>query len=569
MFEHDGPLRRRAAGARRARPVGRRRARASPARSRRPCARRSASSRRSSSRSTRERRARAGRRAARARRRLARAHARRRRAARGLVAADRRRARARLGAAPGRAGRGAAALDRRRRGLLRRPLPDARRRAPARPSARDRRRRALLPLARRGAARGARRARRRAARRHAREAAAQPPADRAAARLACFAGTGTLRARRRAPATASSSASRSAAAAGRRCCRPASTSRRPRLDVAASLGLPRDQEARLRARLARIATLDEVAPGLRRRAAAGRGARPVTALIELRPRGPYHLRMTLGGVRDGTLRLRDGGAELVFATPAGPAHARVAQRSRRRRCAIALAAPDDACALDRLRFLLARRRRHRAVPRAWPRATTCCARRWRAPAGCAPRARAPACTRSCAGSPASCHVRARRGRIERAIVRRAGPRRTPACTLSPERADLARLSAAQVAASGLAPRRASALVRVSRTLDLERLADACRPRRRRAASCASASSAPGRSATFFLHGLGRYDRGLVGDLGLIKLCSALLGRRAEAEDTAELLARYGEWAGLASLHLLRAPRVDRQERAPRARTASA
>ena len=59
-------------------------------------------------------------------------------------------------------------------------------------------------------------------------------------------------------------------------------------------------------------------------------------------------------------------------------------------------------------------------------------------------------------------------------------------------------------------------------------------------------------ATFFLHGLGRYDRGLVGDLGLIRLCCELLGRRAEAEDTAELLARYGEWAGLASLHLLRA-----------------
>ena len=35
----------------------------------------------------------------------------------------------------------------------------------------------------------------------------------------------------------------------------------PRLDVAAALGLPRDQEERLRARLARVATLDEVAPG--------------------------------------------------------------------------------------------------------------------------------------------------------------------------------------------------------------------------------------------------------------------------------------------------------------------
>ena len=76
--------------------------------------------------------------------------------------------------------------------------------------------------------------------------------------------------------------------------------------------------------------------------------------------------------------------------------------------------------------------------------------------------------------------------------------------------------------------------------------------------------------TFFLSGLGRYDRGLVGDLGLIKLCGALLGRRAEAGDTAELLERYGEWAGLASLHLLRAaPAHTRQEPVAQARTASA
>ena len=37
-----------------------------------------------------------------------------------------------------------------------------------------------------------------------------------------------------------------------------------------------------------------------------------------------------------------------------------------------------------------------------------------------------------------------------------------------------------------------------------------------------------------LEGLGRYDRGLVGDLGLIKLCSRLLGRRAEAEERPQL-----------------------------------
>ena len=78
----------------------------------------------------------------------------------------------------------------------------------------------------------------------------------------------------------------------------------------------------------------------------------MTTLIAVRPRGPYDLRMTLGGVRDGTLRLLEGGAELVFATPAGPAHARVAQRTDGT-LRVALDAPDDASALDRLRFLLA------------------------------------------------------------------------------------------------------------------------------------------------------------------------------------------------------------------------
>ena len=114
-------------------------------------------------------------------------------------------------------------------------------------------------LARRAAG-GARGARRRAARVTPREAAALPVgrACRGPARL--LRGHRLVRARdaRRA---ASSSGSRSAAAAARRCCRPAPYVAAPRLDVAAWLGLPRDQEERLRERLARIATLDEVAPG--------------------------------------------------------------------------------------------------------------------------------------------------------------------------------------------------------------------------------------------------------------------------------------------------------------------
>ena len=53
-----------------------------------------------------------------------------------------------------------------------------------------------------------------------------------------------------------------------------------------------------------------------------------------------------------------------------------------------------------------------------------------------------------------------------------------------------------------------------------------------------------------LEGLGRTERGLVGDLGLIKLLSALEGRWVEADETAALLDRYEDWAGLASLYLL-------------------
>ena len=56
-----------------------------------------------------------------------------------------------------------------------------------------------------------------------------------------------------------------------------------------------------------------------------------------------------------------------------------------------------------------------------------------------------------------------------------------------------------------------------------------------------------------LYGLGRYEQGLVGDLGLVKLCASLLGRRAEPEDTRRLLEPYDEWAGLASVYLLAKP----------------
>ena len=53
-----------------------------------------------------------------------------------------------------------------------------------------------------------------------------------------------------------------------------------------------------------------------------------------------------------------------------------------------------------------------------------------------------------------------------------------------------------------------------------------------------------------IEGLGRRERGLARDLGLVKLASALAGRRVEPEESDALLEPYGEWAGLASVYLL-------------------
>lgn len=101
----------------------------------------------------------------------------------------------------------------------------------------------------------------------------------------------------------------------------------------------------------------------------------------------------------------------------------------------------------------------------------------------------------------------------------------------------------------LSARKAATIVRLCRTLDVERLREvppagaAERLERERGLG-------PWSVGVIGLEGLGCYHFGLVGDLGLIKLCTALLGRRAEPEDTVELLARYGEWQGLASTYLL-------------------
>ena len=141
-------------------------------------------------------------------------------------------------------------------------------------------------------------------------------------------------------------------------------------------------------------------------------------------------------------------------------------------------------------------------------------------------------------------IEARRARaIERAVIRACGQ---PA----PSREAIGALSPGQLRRLGLATSRASALVRLCRTLDLERLrglpieAVASRLLRER-------GFGPWSLGVVALQGLGSYRHALVGDLSFVKLLSALEGRWVELDETAALFEPYAEWAGLAGVYLLR------------------
>lgn len=139
-------------------------------------------------------------------------------------------------------------------------------------------------------------------------------------------------------------------------------------------------------------------------------------------------------------------------------------------------------------------------------------------------------------------IEARRAaQIERSILRQLG-------STVATRERLAALSPAELRRHGLAVSRAATLVRLVRSLDLERLRehDTEVVLRR---LCRERGIGPWSVGVIAVEGLGRYDHGLVGDLGLVKLLGSLRGRHVEAAETAELLAPYGEWQGLAG-HLL-------------------
>lgn len=264
----------------------------------------------------------------------------------------------------------------------------------------------------------------------------------------------------------------------------------------------------------------------------------------VRPRGPYSLRDTLRAGSDATRTNVDG--VLVAALASGGAGRAWQQTDG----VVQLRAPHDA-GIDELRFVLALDHDHREFLRRFARDPLIgeATRRLRGLRPLRTSTVAQSLLRAVCGQ----LIQARHARqIERRVIRAlmpplAGTR----LHAPPDCATLGRLAPAELRRLGLGTRRGAALVRICRSLELERLravsgdAPAERLLRERGLG-------PWSVGVVFLEGLGRYDRGLVADLGLIKLLSALRGRWVEGWETVELLAPYGEWNGLASVYLLQA-----------------
>jgi 3-methyladenine DNA glycosylase/8-oxoguanine DNA glycosylase len=271
----------------------------------------------------------------------------------------------------------------------------------------------------------------------------------------------------------------------------------------------------------------------------------VTREARLKPSGPYSLLLTARRAGDATRRFRDGVLTATLETGNGVERAQAWQLLDGTVCV--RAESDEA--IEQLRFCLALDDDHSEFLRRFARDPLL---RVAMPllAGLRPLRVATV---------AHALLRAFCGQlIESHVARRLEWRIVAAC--SPEHEDLhapaaarrlGRLSPAELRKLGLHARRGAGLVRLCRGLDLERL---------RSLPTATVAERLGRErgigpwsvGLVCLEGLGRYERGLVGDLGLVKLASALRGRYVEAAETAELLEPYGEWAGLATVYLMAA-----------------
>jgi AraC family transcriptional regulator of adaptative response / DNA-3-methyladenine glycosylase II len=270
----------------------------------------------------------------------------------------------------------------------------------------------------------------------------------------------------------------------------------------------------------------------------------LTVEASLRPRGPYSLALTARRAGDSTRTFRDGVVEASIQASGRLERVRAWQQPD----GVVLISAETDEGIERMRFVLAldddhtpflRRCRHDPLLRETSLRLGGLRQMRLATV-------AHALLRALCGQ----LITARQARLlERRIVASLSPDEGR-LHHPPTAADLGSLAPARLRQIGLHARRAASLVRLCRELDLERLrslpTEAVEARLLR-----ERGIGPWSVGVVCLEGLGRSDRGLVGDLGLIKLLSALRGGAwVEGPETAELLEPYEEWAGLASVYLL-------------------
>jgi 3-methyladenine DNA glycosylase/8-oxoguanine DNA glycosylase len=266
--------------------------------------------------------------------------------------------------------------------------------------------------------------------------------------------------------------------------------------------------------------------------------------VDVLPRGPYSLRLSTRLSSDACRRVRDGVVEARL--PEGRAVAW--QRADRVVC---IRAGSEAAA-ERLRWCLAVDDDHGEFLRRFA-TDPLLAEATRRLRGLRP-VRVPTVAQALLRALAGQLITSREARaIERRIVRASTAADDDGLHAPPDGAHLAGYAPPQLSRFGLGGRRAATLVRLCRTLDLERLKDVPP-----AAAARRLEREPGLGpwsvGVVSLQGLGTWEHGLARDLGLVKLLAALRGRRVEPEETDELLEPYGEWAGLASVYLLNGAR---------------
>jgi 3-methyladenine DNA glycosylase/8-oxoguanine DNA glycosylase len=268
--------------------------------------------------------------------------------------------------------------------------------------------------------------------------------------------------------------------------------------------------------------------------------------VAVAPRGPYSLALSARWASDATRTFRDGVLTQALAVGDRVELARAWQSP----AGIVTIAADSEAAAARLRWLLALDDDHSAFL-ARVRNDAFLGRASRALRGLRP-VRVPTVALALLRAFCGQLIESKRARrLEQTIVRTLCAPAPVRLHVAPTTRELAAPAPSELRALGLHARRAASLVRLCRSLDLERLheqptaAVVRRLERERGLG-------PWSVGVVCLEGLGRFEHGLVGDLGLVKLLRAMRGRPVEGWETAALVEPYGEWAGLASVYMLAA-----------------